>query len=294
MAEKIFQQLDNKSLAKSREVESLWLKFIDQRNYPWLRIVNIPTILQNRNTYMHLAAQCGQTNMFEMILNEEDNKNAKNRFGVIPFSIACRKGHLKIALILLKKADDLKIDLSAKCEHGSTAFYEACYNGHLQIVDMIMKSSVELNIDLNTKHIEGTTAFQRACWYGHSETVEIILKNSSNTKIDLNIKDDEGLTPFHYVCKEGRDGSKKLEDCIRIVDMMIEQSEYVNLDLKAKDNNGRTGYQLAQKYRVTDVVNLIKTKMPCLDSGDLERFNLVIVGDGACGKTSLLKLFSVR
>ena len=161
-------------------------------------------------------------------------------------------------------------------------------------LEMIMKSSSELKIELNTKSIEGKTGFQKACSLGHLEMAEMIVKNSSNTKIDLNIKDNEGLTPFHYVCKEGRDGSKKLEDCIRIVDMMIEQSEYVNLDLKAKDNNGRTGYQLAQKYRVTEVVNLIKTKMPCLDSGDLERFNLVIVGDGACGKTSLLKLFSVR
>ena len=69
LAEQVFQQLDNEGLAKSRQVEKLWQKFIDERNYPWLRIVNIPTILQNGDTYMHLAAQYGQTGMFEMILN---------------------------------------------------------------------------------------------------------------------------------------------------------------------------------------------------------------------------------
>ena len=78
LAEQIFQQLDNEGLAKSRQVEKLWQKFIDERNYPWLRIVNIPTILQYGDTYMHLAAQNGQTDMFEIILNEEKNKSPKN------------------------------------------------------------------------------------------------------------------------------------------------------------------------------------------------------------------------
>ena len=50
--------------------------------------------------------------------------------------------------------------------------------------------------------------------------------------------------------------------------MMIEQSESFQLDLKAKDSDSKTGYQRAKEYakyhRKTDVVNLIKTKMPSL------------------------------
>jgi len=59
-------------------------KTIDEKNYPWLRIVNIPTILQDRNSYMHLAAQNGQTDMFEMILSEENNNNLKNLGNILP------------------------------------------------------------------------------------------------------------------------------------------------------------------------------------------------------------------
>ena len=84
LAEKIFQKLTNEGLARSREVERLWQKFIDEKNYPWLRIVNIPTILQDRNSYMHLAAQNGQTDMFEMILSEENNNNLKNLGNILP------------------------------------------------------------------------------------------------------------------------------------------------------------------------------------------------------------------
>ena len=98
VAEQIFQQLDSKSLAKCREVHRLLQKFIDERNYPslqykaiWLCIVNIPTILQNGDTYMHLAAQWGQTDMFEIILDEEEKKNPKNCKGETPFLVACHK-----------------------------------------------------------------------------------------------------------------------------------------------------------------------------------------------------------
>ena len=149
VAEQIFKQLDNEDLAKCREVEKLWQKFIDERNYPWLRIVNIPTILRDGNTYMHLAALCGQPDMFEKIIIEEENKNAKNYRGETPFLVACRRGQLNIALILLKKADELQIDLKAKDNVDHTAFHLACSNDHSDIAEMIMKNSSALNIDLN-------------------------------------------------------------------------------------------------------------------------------------------------
>ena len=103
LAEKIFQQLDDESLAKSRKVDKLWQKFIDERNYPWLRIVNIPSVLQGGNTYMHLAAEYNQTDIFETILNEEGYKDRKNCYGETPFLVACSKGHTNIAFMILKK-----------------------------------------------------------------------------------------------------------------------------------------------------------------------------------------------
>ena len=79
IVEKIFIQLDNKSLTNSREVSKSWQKFIDDKNLPWARIVNIPSTLLRGNkyvyhefgrmieirdgyTYMHLAAQTGKVN----------------------------------------------------------------------------------------------------------------------------------------------------------------------------------------------------------------------------------------
>ena len=256
LAEQIFKQLDNEDLAKSREVEWLWKKFIDERNYPWLRIVNIPTILQDGSTYMHIAAECGQTDMFEKLLDEEENKNPKTHRGVTPFLVACKKGHLNIALILLKISDEFKIDLNSNDKYGQTAFHLACWKGHSEVAEMLMKNSKETKIDPNIKDSYGRTAFYLACWMGHSEIAEMIIKNSSELKIDLNSKDNcYSWTAFHLASRRGH---------IKIVDMMIEQSESLELDLQAEDSDGKTGYQMAKDYDSFDVVNLIQTKMPCL------------------------------
>ena len=80
LPEMLFQKLDNKSLFKCREVARSWQSIIDRRNYPWLRIVNIPTILKGRNTYLHLAAGSGQINIFKTVLDEEVVENVKNEW----------------------------------------------------------------------------------------------------------------------------------------------------------------------------------------------------------------------
>ena len=46
--------------------------------------------------------------------------------------------------------------------------------------------------------------------------------------------------------------------------MMIEKSESYMIDLTAKNGDGITGYQIAGEFKNTEVVNLIKTKMPSL------------------------------
>ena len=102
IAEKIFEQLDNKSLANCREVTKSWQNFIDGINLIWIRIVNIPTILSDGDTYLHLAAQTGQTETFAEILAEEHDKNPKNIWGWTPFHLACYHGQLSITELQLK------------------------------------------------------------------------------------------------------------------------------------------------------------------------------------------------
>ena len=68
------------------------------------------------------------------------------------------------------------------------------------------------------------------------------MKKSLELKIDLNCKDKCGNTCFHDACDFG---------CFKIVDMMIDHSESLELDLKAKNSDGKTGYQLAKPRGAT-------------------------------------------
>jgi hypothetical protein len=75
--EQTFQKLNNKSLFKSREVARSWKYFINERHYPWLCVVSIPTVLRNGNSYLHLAAETGQIEAFKTAFSREDEKDIK-------------------------------------------------------------------------------------------------------------------------------------------------------------------------------------------------------------------------
>ena len=332
LAEQILQKLDNEGVAKSREVQQVWQTFIDERDYPWLRIVNIPTVLPN--TYLHLAAEKGQIDAFEMILNEDNDADPKDDWGETPYLIGCAKGRMNIASMLMNKSKELKIDLNQSNICGKTALHLACEKGHSDIAKMIMKNSSKLKIDLNTKNIWGGTAFHIVCCRGHSEIAEIMMKHSSKLKLDLSTKDNHDSTGFHLACNNGHFEIAKMilehspmlkidlngknsigytgfqyvivkgylniaeivvskslslkidlntkcnggltvfhlaclgiqsDTCTKIVEMVIEMSECHKIDLRAKDKRyGETGYQMAEYFKRTEVINLIKNKMPSL------------------------------
>ena len=63
------------------------------------------------------------------------------------------------------------------------------------------------------------------------------------------------MTPFHCACKAG---------CEKIVELMIDNSRDYKFDLEAKDNDGKTGFQLAEDFKKLCVVDLIKRKLPII------------------------------
>lgn len=60
VAEEILEQLDEKSLRNCKEVAKPWQTCIDDKNLFWIRIIKIPTILTDGNTYLHLATKRGK------------------------------------------------------------------------------------------------------------------------------------------------------------------------------------------------------------------------------------------
>ena len=56
-----------------------------------------------------------------------------------------------------------------------------------------------------------------------------------------------------YACRNGYSS---------VVGLMIDNAKSFNIDLKAKDEHGKTGFQLATELEKTAVINLMKQKLP--------------------------------
>ena len=225
LPEQIFNKLDDESLFKCREVAKSWQEVIDEKNYPWLYIVNIPTILKQGNMYVHLAAETGQIEAFKIAFSEEKDKNITNEYGKTSLHRACTRGRIDIVQWLLLKNNDLKININAEDNHGATAFHWACFYGQTDVVKIFMENAAALSIDLNSQCEYGWTAFHMACTAGQTDVVKCFIENAAPLNIDLNIKSLKGKTAFHMACEKSH---------LDIVEIFLENAAALNIDLNVK------------------------------------------------------------
>ena len=159
--DQMVRKLNDENLFKSREVARSWQYFITERNYPWLRIVNIPTI--NRNEYLNFAAETGQTDALKIGLSEEEGKSIQKRYGITSFLLACENGHLNIVEFLLEHPT-LNIDIN-------DMFLLACEEDLINVVKFLLEN-VNLNVNINARDDNNHTGFVLACKEGYSNVAK--------------------------------------------------------------------------------------------------------------------------
>ena len=72
IASQIFNHLDKKSIRNCRQVAKLWKNCIDDKKLSWIHMVNIPYILENGETYLHVALERGQFEVSKIIIEGEE------------------------------------------------------------------------------------------------------------------------------------------------------------------------------------------------------------------------------
>ena len=193
IADEVFVQLNYKSLKACREVSKSWQKYIDYKKFCWIRIVNVPKIIEENDKYFYLALRSGQSIVFGLILEKHKSQIIKMVLKSI-WPQACHYGYLKIVVIILNKFFELKIDLKDLDPRDVLA--TACGNGYYQIVKILLKKFEEQKIDF--EELTPKRLLKLACEYGYFKIVEMLLNKFAELKIDLNNLNDFGLRLGRY------------------------------------------------------------------------------------------------
>ena len=259
------------------------------RKYEELKI-DLSRLTNCHSSAFHLACIGGNSKLAEMIMKNsvmlkihlnEDNPFDFMSCGRSGFHYAIRYGNLEVVKMLIENSTSMNIRLNTLDKYNNTGLHIACSSGHAKIAKVLIKESTKLKLDLNAQDVWGYTAFHMACKSGLSSIVKIMIDQSleeycasllvgmqdgtlgndprSNKQtFDLSLKTKDAETGFHFACRAGH---------TKIVEMLIDVSETLKLDLASKNitvENAYTGFQLADIYGETNVVELIKSKMPSL------------------------------
>ena len=123
----------------------------------------------------------------------------------------------------------------------------------------LLEHSEALNLDLHLTDDKGMGCLHLSCLYGSEMIARLLIGNSAKYKISLKSRDLEGNTPFHLACDSNNIGNAKA---------ILEKSMELDFDLCAKNNLGKTGYEIAmQKKRRTILACFRKLRPDLLTVG---------------------------
>jgi len=250
IASKIFEELDDFSLAKCKETSRLWGNFIDNEIFYKNRIkqmladkVKEKGNLRGELSQIHAAAMCGQARIVIDLSEQEVVKNPPNDRKITPLHLAAENGFLSICKYIVERTDDK----NPPDELGRTPLHFAALNGHLQICKLIIEELIRNSTeDKNPQDYRfGNTPLHNAASNGHVEICKLITENV----IEKNPHNNSGTTPFYTAASWG-----KAEVLMFLMENVGE--EYVN----ERDICGKTPLEIAQIMIPPEVVKRVQDK----------------------------------
>src|SRR6266700_514073 len=132
-------------------------------------------------------------------------------------------------------------DANAKDNAGWTALMWAAFSGRAEIVRALLKKGA----DVNAMDDSGKTVLMSAALRGHADTVRALLEKGA----DVNAKSKTGRTALMSAADLGH---------LDTVRALLEQGA----DVDAKDKKGDTALRLAEKYKYSSIVALLRRAPP--------------------------------
>ncbi|MEA1911876.1 MAG: ankyrin repeat domain-containing protein [Spirochaetota bacterium] len=129
----------------------------------------------------------GEILVFEQFLKAGFLPDSLDKNGVSLLNIAIRKGHAKIATILLEQGADVN---SISGDRGNTPLMDAAAEVNIEI----MKKLIKAGADLDLKSKSGQTALVLSVGRQAEESAVLLIKSGA----DISIKDDLGMSARKY------------------------------------------------------------------------------------------------
>ena len=187
---------------KSEMAKKSMLKFlflVEDKVKTWNWRTNESTT-KNGRSLLHWAADYGNLDIYQSIMDKVPDKNPKDKNGITPLHCAADVGHLNICQLILNNVTDK----CPKGKNGHTPLHCSARKGHTLIHKLIMTVSNEKN----PEDTVGYTPLHSAAENGHVELCRLIMDEIE----DIFPKTVDKTTPLHLAT---RGGHTAVEDLIR-------------------------------------------------------------------------------
>lgn len=222
-----------------------------------------------QHTLLHYAAERDDPETFKLLVNAGANFLLKDADGITPCDIAIEKGNVEMIKSIINKMPDIDSPIN---DSNDTLLIAAIKEDEPQLVEEILTAGADPNISIASDAPiliaaanAGIDTFSSLFNHGaklnstNSDNASVVHKaaESDNTEVlyallqancDANATDKHHSTPLHYAAAKGS------------VDAAIMLSSVDNIQINAKDADGKTPVQIAIEAKVPDAINIFRHK----------------------------------
>ena len=243
---------------------------------------------KNDNTVFHFMVSNPDLQVIKWILDTFQFEDIRNKWGWTMFHCALMDvpNTKETIQFLIESRNKIGFNLEDRSNSGWTILHLACACRDIEIIDLIVKVLEDNKIPINfdTRNANGRTPIHLsvcnknsevlihllnrfpdklnilgnnemhllhyACNLGNGQFVKYVYENQ-NLNVDFEVKDSRGMTPLHHACLSGH---------VDIVKFMLKTYKIKEIDINAKDDNGRTAEDLAQNEEYKTILELFQAE----------------------------------
>ena len=213
IGEQIFEELDNKSLAKCRQADRSWKTFIDDQKFPWIRKIRFCSLDSKeplekilKKTKLDIVKELAEVALSLCLCK------FKNKMG---FDVYRRKtGHILHFAAMIGYEEFFKEKNISKFNEknpdtpsGQTPLHIAAEKGYLSLCQLIIQNLKAENPNTNPilDYVEGDRGDENPLWLAyyedHLDICKLIMENLTDKNPEYN---EEGETALHIFAQRGR------------------------------------------------------------------------------------------